>query len=53
MEDLLEESQIRSVPGTEHIADMRAVTHHLLAFRSGLAVPLSEGNSVYPCFSQI
>lgn len=48
VKDLFEESKIRSVPRTEHVAPMRTVSHHILAIYTFCVVPLSEWNTMYP-----
>jgi len=48
MENLLEEREIRSVPGTEYAGTVRTVSHHLMASCSVHIVPLLEWHSVYP-----
>lgn len=47
VKDLLEQSEVRSVPWTEHTGSVRTVTHHLLSFHTTYAIPLYERNTVY------
>ena len=48
MENLLEEREIRSVPGAEHARPMRTISHHLMTSCPVHIVPLLEWHSVYP-----
>lgn len=52
MEDLLKQSKVRSMPGSEHVAYVGAIAHHLLAFYSLNTIPLAKWNTMNACYCQ-